>query len=120
MEVHAANRAVMLLKSVNQGPHAIVPELDRRRVEGNEDPWPSAGTVSVGRRNGGEAGAADRFGWNAIPFARDDFDSNLTWRQFVSNGSLIARPDDTRGAQMEPTLVSIPDEACILAERKDA
>ena len=30
VEVNTANRAIMLLKSVNQGAHAIIPQLDSR------------------------------------------------------------------------------------------
>lgn len=41
VEVDAANRAVVLLKSVNQGTHAVIPKLDGRRVEGDENPWPA-------------------------------------------------------------------------------
>jgi hypothetical protein len=33
MKIDPSNGAIMLLEPVNECPHAIVPELDRRRVE---------------------------------------------------------------------------------------
>ena len=31
----------MLFKTIDQCSHAVIPELDGRRVQGNEDPWPA-------------------------------------------------------------------------------
>ena len=78
MESDTANGAIVLFESVNQGAHSVVPELDRRGVEGYENPWSKAAWLAeeTGCETGGEALGADRFGWNAMPFARDDLDSN--------------------------------------------
>lgn len=46
VEVNAPDRAIMLFESVNQGAHAVIPQLDRRGVERNENPW-SGEPVSV-------------------------------------------------------------------------
>jgi hypothetical protein len=68
--------------------------------------------VSVEHESGGGAGgAANRLGWNAMPFARDDLDSNCGMGQ--RGLRRIAR--SKMGAKGR-TLVSIPEEACILAE----
>ena len=39
VKVDAPNRAIMLLKSVYQGSHAIVPKLNGRRVQRHKYPW---------------------------------------------------------------------------------
>lgn len=39
VEVDASYRAVMLLKSVYQRSHTIVPQLNRGGVQGHKDPW---------------------------------------------------------------------------------
>ena len=52
-------------------------------------------------------GATDRLGWKAMPFAREDLDSNC---QHVRNCA-----KSYAGARQ--TLVSMPGEDCILAGR---
>lgn len=42
VEVNAANGTVVLVESVNEGAHAVIPELDHAAVETGEDPWPLA------------------------------------------------------------------------------
>jgi hypothetical protein len=75
VEVASADGAVVFLEAINQVTHAVVPKLDGGRVKGDENPWPvkamSAGTQAAPVRLG-----ADLFGWNAMPLAREDFDSN--------------------------------------------
>lgn len=39
VEVDAADRPIMLLKSIDQCAHPVIPELDGGGVEGDEDPW---------------------------------------------------------------------------------
>lgn len=39
VEIDSSNWAIMFFESVNERPHAVVPELDRRGMEGDEDPW---------------------------------------------------------------------------------
>ncbi len=41
VEVNPSDRAVMLLKSINQCSHTVVPELDCGRVKRDKDPWSS-------------------------------------------------------------------------------
>ena len=74
MEVDASNRSIMLFKSVDQCAHSVIPELDRRRVQGDEDPWPAG--VSLGAPKGSVEWDAHLLGWKASPFAREDLDSN--------------------------------------------
>jgi len=40
MKVNTSDRTIMLFKSVDQRAHTIVPKLNRRGVEGDENPWP--------------------------------------------------------------------------------
>jgi hypothetical protein len=40
VEIDASNGAVMFLESVNEGSHAVVPQLDGGGVKGDENPWP--------------------------------------------------------------------------------
>lgn len=42
MEVNPPDGTVVLLEAVDEGPHAVVPELDHAAVEAGEDPWPLA------------------------------------------------------------------------------
>ena len=42
VEVDAANRTIMLLESIDQCAHPVIPELDRGGVEGDENPWSSS------------------------------------------------------------------------------
>lgn len=46
MKVNSTDRAVVLLETVDEGSHAIVPKLDGRGMERDEDPW-SVAQVSV-------------------------------------------------------------------------
>lgn len=39
MEVYASHGPIMLFEAVYKGSHAVVPQLNSRRVEGDEDPW---------------------------------------------------------------------------------
>lgn len=75
VEVDSSDRTVVLFEPINQGPHAVIPELDRRGVEGDENPWPRQ---QVRGRNEVERGnrITNRLGWKAMPFALDDLDSN--------------------------------------------
>lgn len=43
VEVYAADRPVVFLEAVDEGAHAVVPQLDGGGVEGHEDPWPACG-----------------------------------------------------------------------------
>jgi hypothetical protein len=40
VEVNAAHGPVVLVEAVNEGTHAVVPELNHSRVQGRQDPWP--------------------------------------------------------------------------------
>lgn len=42
MEIDTSDGTVVLLESIYQGTHTIVPELDGGRVEGDENPWSDA------------------------------------------------------------------------------
>lgn len=39
MEINAPDWAIVLLEAVYEGSHAVVPELDGRRVQRDQDPW---------------------------------------------------------------------------------
>ena len=39
MEADAAHGTVVLVETIDQGTHAIVPQLDHTAVQGREDPW---------------------------------------------------------------------------------
>ena len=39
VEVDAANRSVVFFESINEGSHTIVPQLNSRGMQRNEDPW---------------------------------------------------------------------------------
>lgn len=75
VEVDSSDWTVVLFEPINQGSHTVVPELDRRGVEGDENPWPRQ---QVRGRNETERGnrITNRLGWKAMPFALDDLDSN--------------------------------------------
>lgn len=34
-----ADGAIVLVEAINEGPHAVVPELDHATVKAGEDPW---------------------------------------------------------------------------------
>lgn len=40
VEVDASDRSIMFFESVNECPHAVIPQLDSGGVKGDEDPWP--------------------------------------------------------------------------------
>jgi hypothetical protein len=40
MEVDTADRTVVLVEAVDEGSHAVVPQLDHAAVQGCQDPWP--------------------------------------------------------------------------------
>lgn len=40
VEVDASNGAVVFLESVNEGSHAVIPQLDGGGVKRDENPWP--------------------------------------------------------------------------------
>ena len=65
-------------------------------------------------------GGADRLGWNAMPFARDDLDSNYSTgqQQFRCSAQHKRIAQQHRGEAIARghTFVSIPEEACILAK----
>lgn len=42
VEVDATNRAIMLIETVEESAHAIVPELDHTTVQTRQYPWPFA------------------------------------------------------------------------------
>lgn len=42
VEVDTADWAIMFLESVDKRAHSVVPQLNSRRVEGDEDPWSEA------------------------------------------------------------------------------
>ena len=37
----STNRAIVLVETVDQSAHAVVPELDDAAVQAGQDPWPS-------------------------------------------------------------------------------
>jgi hypothetical protein len=39
MKVYTSNRAIMFLETINKSSHTVVPKLDGRGVERNQDPW---------------------------------------------------------------------------------
>ncbi|KAI7242227.1 hypothetical protein KC330_g81 [Hortaea werneckii] len=39
VEVHAPNGSIVLFKAIDEGAHAVVPQLNGGRMQGNEDPW---------------------------------------------------------------------------------
>lgn len=43
VEIDSSDWTVVLFESINQGPHAVVPQLDGGGVEGDEDPWSRKG-----------------------------------------------------------------------------
>ena len=36
----ATHRAIMLVKTVDESAHSVIPELDHTAVETGQDPWP--------------------------------------------------------------------------------
>ena len=80
VKVDAANRSIMLLEPINQCSHAVVPQLDRGRMQGHEDPW-SKNQLARGSRRWNAT--ADLFGWKAIPLALEDLDSNYQGQSAV-------------------------------------
>jgi hypothetical protein len=50
VEIDTANGAIMLLKSVDEGSHSVIPQLNSGRVEGDENPW-SEGGLEVSMRH---------------------------------------------------------------------
>ena len=40
VEVHAAHGTIVLVETIDEGPHAVVPQLDHTAVQRREDPWP--------------------------------------------------------------------------------
>ncbi len=39
VEVHRTNRTIMFFETIDQSTHTVVPELNGRGMEGDEDPW---------------------------------------------------------------------------------
>ena len=39
VEMHSTNRAIMLIKAVDERAHSIIPELDYTTVQTGKDPW---------------------------------------------------------------------------------
>jgi hypothetical protein len=66
VEVHAAHWSVVLVESVEECAHAVVPHLDDPAVEAGEDPWPARvegealDAVALGLELGQHLGAALR------------------------------------------------------------
>ena len=118
VEVDAADRAIVLFESVNQGAHPIVPQLNGGRVEGDEDPWSGIkALVSVCMWRGSSCRCGPfRVECDALCARR----LGLELQQQVSNGSLVlcgTKPEQADASQGPGrTFVSIPEEACILAE----
>lgn len=73
MKVNAADRPIVFFKAVDQGSHAVVPQLNGRGMERNEDPWPGAVSNQSGQLKEAQGYL---LGWKAMPFAREDLDSN--------------------------------------------
>ena len=40
VKVHASHGPVVLVESIDEGSHAVVPQLDHAAVQRGEDPWP--------------------------------------------------------------------------------
>jgi hypothetical protein len=78
VEIDSSNGAIVFFKAINESPHAVIPELDCGGVEGDENPWSGYTEVSADAPTCCyvPAGPTYRFGWNAIPLALEDFDSN--------------------------------------------
>ena len=45
VKINTANRAIVFFEPVDQGSHAVVPQLDRRGMEGNKNPWSAKGVL---------------------------------------------------------------------------
>lgn len=75
MKVDASYGTIMLLESIDKGPHPVIPKLYGRRVKGDKNPWP-ANNVSSCTEFLRTNLSTNRFEWNAIPLALEDFDSN--------------------------------------------
>ena len=73
-------------------------------MQGYEDPWPFR--ISTDTIDGGEG--TDRFGWKAMPFALEDFDSNcpeiqqwlINWEESHTLVNMLG--EDCMIAQSEP------------------
>jgi len=39
MKIHASNRTIMLVESIDERSHAVVPQLNHSTVQTGEDPW---------------------------------------------------------------------------------
>ena len=76
VKVDTADGSIVLFEPINQRSHAVIPQLDGRGVERDEDPWSGGSVSGIVWEMAGELRAANRLGWNAMPFARDDLDSN--------------------------------------------
>lgn len=42
MKMNTTDRSIVLVESINESAHAIIPELDHAAVETRQDPWPLA------------------------------------------------------------------------------
>ena len=90
-------------------------------MKGDENPWPVFGSVPMFQRVSVPAGRTDRLGWNAIPLALEDLDSNCA-REVGQLPQLteIKRKDGVEMGQEAfaaiegRTLVSMFGEDCIL------
>ena len=49
VEIDTSNRPVVFFETVNESTHTVVPKLNSRGMEGDEDPWPRilGGRVSI-------------------------------------------------------------------------
>ncbi|KAH3668498.1 hypothetical protein OGAPHI_002252 [Ogataea philodendri] len=48
MEINSSDRTIVLFKPVDQGSHPVIPKLNRRGVESNQDPrsfWVESNTL---------------------------------------------------------------------------
>lgn len=77
-------------------------------MEGDEEPWSISGLAGVGKGGDGRSQFTDRLGWNAMPFALEDLDSNYTKQlsQYEVNQG-IRQPGDS-------TFVSMVGPDCML------
>lgn len=86
VKIDAADRTIMLLESIYQCAHPVIPELDCGGVKGHKDPWSSTPYQFSEIYRSTWGARSYLFGWNAIPLALDDFDSN--WRALVRDREL--------------------------------
>jgi len=104
VEVDTSDRSIVLLESVNQCSHAVIPQLDGRGVKRNKDPW--SRVVSIHSQSIGGLGMLTAWGERQDPWL-----SRILIQTAIVSASFCG--SDPGSAQH--TLVSMVGEVCILA-----